>query len=67
MPIQNGTKEGISTLVLKEIYEMVSTELEINYSLKEGICPNEWKISSISKVNNTLKASEYRSINVLPT
>ncbi|XP_011876810.1 PREDICTED: uncharacterized protein LOC105566958 [Vollenhovia emeryi] len=72
MAIKTGTEEGISTLVLKEIYEVISEEFlnVINSSPKEGICPKEWKISTVTpipKVYNTLKASEYRPINVLPT
>lgn len=72
MDIKKGTEEGISTVVLKEIYEVISAELldVVNSSLREGLCPSEWKVSTVTpipKVNNTLKASEYRPINVLPT
>ncbi|KMQ86555.1 rna-directed dna polymerase from mobile element jockey-like protein [Lasius niger] len=71
LPKKKGTDEGISTEVLQEIYNVINGDLlkVINASLSEGIFPEEWKVATvvpIPKVPKTVKASEYRPINVLP-
>lgn len=64
-------EEEISTQILKVIYESVKSDFVkiINRSLEEGVCPKEWKVSTvipIPKINKTVLASEFRPINMLP-
>ena len=71
LPTKKGTDEGISTEMLNDMYDVIKVELllTINSLLEEGICPEEWKLSTvipIPKVAMSVKASEYRPINVLP-
>lgn len=71
LPRKKGTDEGITSDLLKSSFHTIKRELMklINDSVKEGICPEEWKISTIipiPKIEKLKKASEYRPINILP-
>lgn len=72
LPNKKGTKEGITTEVLKTVFYVIKDEFieVINDSLKMGCCPGGWKTSTIipiPKVGKPKKASDYRPINILPT
>ncbi|XP_046743250.1 uncharacterized protein LOC124409579 [Diprion similis] len=71
MKDKKGTEEGITTKIIKMAWnsiEEVTVKL-INKSLRDGVFPNNWKTSTIipiPKITKTIKAEEYRPINMLP-
>jgi len=71
LPRKKGTDEGITSDISKACFWVIGEELIrlINDSLSKGICPEGWRTSTIipiSKTEKPKKASEYRSINMLP-
>jgi hypothetical protein len=72
--LKNSTfTDGINGIVLNDACEsskfMSSLIYFINCSLKYGVVPEYWKISTIvpiNKVTNPTKEEEYRPINMLP-
>jgi len=71
-PRKKDTDEGISTDIMKIAWHVIKGEYVdiINNSLNEGICPEDWKISTIKpipKVEQPKKANQFRPINILPT
>jgi len=72
LPRKRGTKDGISTDIIRASCGVMSNELVevINDSLSEGVCPADWKTSEIRpvpKVDKPRKADQFRPINVLST
>ncbi|XP_046750591.1 uncharacterized protein LOC124413848 [Diprion similis] len=71
MKDKKGTEEGITTKIIKMAWnsiEEVTVKL-INKSLRDGVFLNNWKTSTIipiPKITKTIKAEEYRPINMLP-
>lgn len=71
LPNKKGTEEGISSDMLKAVFDAIKSEFVglINDSLRIGQYPEGWKTSiiiPIPKVAKPKKASEYRPINMLP-
>lgn len=71
LPNKKGTDEGISSEIIKLIMQLPNNPLIniYNLSLTEGYVPSAWKHSEIipiQKVVNTIKAEEFRPINMLP-
>jgi len=66
------TEDGINAEVIKKAWPYINEQFVklVNMSLKTGEFPAEWKnslITPIQKIQNTIKANEFRPINVLPT
>ncbi|XP_025263168.1 uncharacterized protein LOC112637508 [Camponotus floridanus] len=71
LPKKKGTEEGITSDILKAVFSVIKEEFAniINNSLREGLCPEGWKTSTIipiRKIDKAVKASDYRPINMLP-
>src|SRR5436190_4025821 len=71
LPKKKGTEEGITSDILKAAFSVIKEGFVnvINNSLREGLCPESWKTSTIipiPKIEKPKKASEYRPINILP-
>lgn len=71
LPKKKGTEEGISSDVLKMVFSAIGQEYVdlINDFLREGCCPENWKMSTIIPIPKKTKAvlaSEFRPINMLP-
>jgi len=69
---KKGMDEGISTDIMKTAWNVIKNEYVdiINSSLKEGICPESWEMSTIKpipRIEQPKKASQFRLINMLPT
>lgn len=63
---------GITPSILLDAWPIIGELLTniIDQSLKEGVCPSVWKISTvipIPKVNKAIKCEDYRPINMLLT
>jgi len=72
LPRKKGTDESISTDIMKIAWNVIKSEYVdiINSSLKEGVCPEIWKTSTIKpipKIEQPKKASQFKPINMLPT
>lgn len=68
---KKGTEEGITTTILKLAWKCASEEMiiVINRCIKEGICPDSWKTSTVvpvPKIRGSKKAEDHRPINMLP-
>lgn len=66
------TEDGINAEIIKKAWPYIDDQFVelVNVSLQTGEFPAEWKnsvITPIQKVQNTINASEFRPINVLPT
>lgn len=66
------TEDGINSEIMKKAWPHIDKQFVelINISLQTGEFPADWKnslITPIQKVQNTIKANEFRPINVLPT
>lgn len=66
------TEDGINADIIKKAWPYIETQFVklVNVSLATGEFPGDWKnslITPIQKVQNTINASEFRPINVLPT
>lgn len=71
MPNKGSDINGITTKVLKLAFDAVGNRLLdiLNVSLRYGVVPKEWKVSTIvpvEKKENTLLCQEFRPINTLP-
>ena len=71
MEQKKGTEEGITTKIIKMAWKCISEEIiiVINRCIKEGICPDSWKTSTvvpIPKIRGSKKAEDHRPINMLP-
>ena len=72
IPNKNSSMDDISIKILKLSFEVIGNRLldTLDVSLSEGSVPDKWKISTvipIEKVVNTVKAEEFRPINMLPS
>lgn len=70
MPAKKGTTDGISTGLLKDIFEAIGPQMTemINTSLRMGVVPMSLKLAEIipiPKIQGTNKAEELRPINKL--